>query len=52
MNYRETAELVLNRLKNSAGDGRWDDHLSLAMTSPFSDTSPALIAVPPRSIPA
>ena len=30
MNYRETAELVLNRLKNSAGDGRWDDHLSLA----------------------
>lgn len=30
MNPRETAERVLNRLKNSAGDGRWDDHLSLA----------------------
>lgn len=30
MNNREAAERVLNRLKNSAGDGRWDDHLSLA----------------------
>ena len=30
MNNHEAAERVLNRLKNSAGDGRWDDHLSLA----------------------
>ena len=30
MTNREAAELVMNRLKNSAGDGRWDDHLSLA----------------------
>ena len=30
MDYRQTAKLVLNRLKESKGDGRWDDHLSLA----------------------
>jgi len=30
MNYREIADRVLNRLKESKGDGRWDDHLSLA----------------------
>lgn len=30
MNYRQMADLVLNRLKESRGDGRWDDHLSLA----------------------
>ena len=28
--YWKTADLVLGRLKASAGDGRWDDHLSLA----------------------
>ena len=28
--YRQTADLVLGRLKASQGDGRWDDHLSLA----------------------
>ena len=28
--YQETADRVLNRLKSSRGDGRWDDHLSLA----------------------
>ena len=30
MDYRQLASLVLNRLKESKGDGRWDDHLSLA----------------------
>ena len=30
MDYRQLADLVLNRLKQSKGDGRWDDHLSLA----------------------
>ena len=30
MDYQQAAELVINRLKNSRGDGRWDDHLSLA----------------------
>ncbi len=30
MDYRELADRVLNRLKQSKGDGRWDDHLSLA----------------------
>ena len=30
MDYRKLASLVLNRLKQSKGDGRWDDHLSLA----------------------
>ena len=30
MNNQEAAKRVLDRLKNSAGDGRWDDHLSLA----------------------
>ena len=30
MDYRQMADLVLNRLKESGGDGRWDDHLSLA----------------------
>ena len=30
MDYRQLASLVLNRLKQSKGDGRWDDHLSLA----------------------
>ena len=29
MDFRQTANLVLNRLKQSRGDGRWDDHLSL-----------------------
>ena len=30
MDYRQLADKVLNRLKESRGDGRWDDHLSLA----------------------
>ena len=30
MDYREIAERVLSRLRQSPGDGRWDDHLSLA----------------------
>ena len=30
MDYRQLADRVLNRLKQSKGDGRWDDHLSLA----------------------
>ena len=30
MDYRQLANLVLNRLRQSKGDGRWDDHLSLA----------------------
>ena len=30
MEYRTIADRVMNRLKRSAGDGRWDDHLSLA----------------------
>ena len=29
MDYKAIADLVLNRLKQSQGDGRWDDHLSL-----------------------
>ena len=29
MEYKAIADLVLNRLKQSQGDGRWDDHLSL-----------------------
>ena len=29
MDYQQIAQLVLNRLKESRGDGRWDDHLSL-----------------------
>ena len=28
--YQQIAERVLNRLKSSRGDGRWNDHLSLA----------------------
>ena len=28
--YRQIANQVLGRLKASQGDGRWDDHLSLA----------------------
>lgn len=30
MDYRQAAEKVMNRLKNSRGDGSWNDHLSLA----------------------
>lgn len=30
MDYRQLANLVLDRLKQSKGDGRWNDHLSLA----------------------
>lgn len=30
MDYQRIADLVMNRLKNSRGDGRWNDHLSLA----------------------
>ena len=30
MTCREAAEKVMERLKSSAGDGRWNDHLSLA----------------------
>ena len=30
MNRNEAATLVLDRLRNAAGDGRWNDHLSLA----------------------
>ena len=30
MDYKAIADKVMNRLKASKGDGRWDDHLSLA----------------------
>ena len=30
MDYQQMGRLVMNRLKNSPGDGSWNDHLSLA----------------------
>ena len=30
MDYQQMGNLVINRLKNSPGDGSWNDHLSLA----------------------